>query len=179
MDDLTSLVVRAQEGDRDAFGRLYGRLARPVLLQLVALLGRQDDAEDALQATFLKAWTSLAQLSAPERFAPWLFRTARNTGHDLARRRHRRRRHLRLLSRDAIDRTAAPVPHDEGDVLRRLVQELKPETRSIVLLRAVEGWSAEEVAVALGVHPATVRRRYARALGHLRRRWTRLEEDRA
>jgi len=166
-EDLGTLVGRARGGDRDAFGRIYERLSRPVLLHLTVLLGRVDDAEDALQAAFLRAWTGLPRLREPARFTPWLFRVARNTALDMARRRKREP----MPSGGSWDGLAVAGEPAEGDV-RRAVEALRPATRSLVLLRAVQGWSAEEVAEAFGLHAATVRRRYARALEHLR---TRLE----
>jgi len=162
-------VRAAAQGDRAAFGRLYHRYARAVFLDLVARLRTREDAEDALQGAFLAAWRALPRLTNPERFLPWLFRIARNRARDLS-----RKRTPRLLGEP--EDLVAPGPQgtsgafDDPDCerLRTLVAELKPDTRAVVLLRAVEGWSAEEVAAARGWSAATVRRRYARALQHLR-----------
>jgi RNA polymerase sigma-70 factor (ECF subfamily) len=157
-------VCAAVRGDREAFGRLYRRFSRPVLVDLVARLGSRDDAEDALQATFLAAWTGLPRLSSAARFVPWLFRIARNKARDQLRRRHLGV--VRMLPPEAPGTVGVERP--DLDVVRGLVEELKPETRAIVLLRALEGWSAEEVAAAHRVSVATVRRKYAKALDHLR-----------
>jgi RNA polymerase sigma-70 factor (ECF subfamily) len=170
-------VDLAVRGDREAFARLYRRYARAVFVDLVARLGRREDAEDALQATFLAAWTSLPRLARPDRFVPWLFRIARNKARDQA-----RRRRLGLESLGAEPQAAAVPEGPEVEALRELVGGLRPKTRAIVLLRALEGWSAEEVAAAHRLSVATVRRRYARALGHLRaglERRMRDEEHRA
>jgi RNA polymerase sigma-70 factor (ECF subfamily) len=97
---------------------------------------------------------------------PWLFRIARNKAKDIAR--HRRARPVgEALGEDLIDPADGASSQEE---VERLVASLKPPLRSLVLLRAVQGWSAEEVAAALGTSPSTVRRRYARALRHLRER---------
>jgi len=158
-------VRDATRGDRDAFARLYERFGRAVFFDLAARLGSREDAEDALQATFLAAWSNLPRLSRPERFVPWLFRIARNKARDQLRRERPRLERLPL----AAD-PAAPEPRRDPEVeaLRELVAGLQPKTRAIVFLRALEGWSAEEVAAAHGVSAATVRRRYAKALAHLR-----------
>ena len=58
-------VTAARSGDREAFARLYARYARPVFLELVARVRRSQDAEDALQATFLAAWINLPRLRRP------------------------------------------------------------------------------------------------------------------
>ena len=76
-------VGRAMGGDRAAFARLYERYGRPVFLDLVARLRVREDAEDALQLTFLSAWSALPRLRHPERFVGWLFRIGRNKARDL------------------------------------------------------------------------------------------------
>ena len=164
MDELTHITA-AVRGDRGAFAALYDRFARPVFLDLVARLRDRDDAEDALQASFLSAWRNLPGLRRPERFVPWLFSIARNKARDLLRRRGAAP--VRIgAGEDLID--PAGDYDDEVAELRGLIAGLKPRTRSIVLLRAVMGWSAEEVGAAVGASASTVRRHYARSLSHLR-----------
>ncbi|MDH3592571.1 MAG: RNA polymerase sigma factor [Planctomycetota bacterium] len=157
-------VSAAIQGDRDAFTRLYRRYARSVFLDLVARLRTRQDAEDALQAAFVSAWRHLPRLTNPSRFVPWLFRIARNKAKDLLRK--ERLKPHRLHDPDLI----APSRPDRPDLarIRDLVAKLQPKNRAIVMLRAVEGWSAADVALAQGLSVATVRRRYARALEHLR-----------
>jgi RNA polymerase sigma-70 factor (ECF subfamily) len=166
MDDDLDLVRRAAAGEPAAFASLYDRFARPVFLTLVGLLRIREDAEDALQSTFLTAWERLPSLRRPSRFAPWLFRIARNKARDIA-----RKRRERLLPEPPESDLLGPFrAASSRDEVSRILASLEPGTRSLVLLRAVHGWSAEEVAVALGKSPATVRRRYAGALERLRRR---------
>ncbi len=158
-------VRAAIAGDREAFERLYKRYFRAVFVDLVARVRRSEDAEDALQATFLAAWMNLERLAKPERFVAWLFRIARNKARDQMRRKQTR---LVLLGRS--EDLIAPTAHDTPDVeaLRELMSSLRTKTRAIVLLRVLEGWSAEEVAAAQGLSASTVRRRYAKALRLLR-----------
>ena len=162
---VTGDVSAAMNGDRQAFARLYARYHRAVFIELVARVKRTQDAEDALQATFLAAWVNLPRLRRPQRFVAWLFRIARNKARDQMRRRQPR---LVLLGDNAD--LIAPAPGDAPDVeaLRSLVAGLQPKTRAIVLLRTVQGWSAQEIAAARGMSVASVRRHYARAIEHLR-----------
>lgn len=167
-------IAAARGGDRAAFGRLYDRYHRPVFLDLVARVRRTQDAEDALQATFLSAWVNLPRLRRPGRFVAWLFRIARNKARDHTR---RDRPRMTLLGRNE-DLIAAPPGHPpDTAALRELMGGLRPRTRSIVLLRVLEGWSAEEVAAAKGLSASTVRREYSRALEHLRVALERSEPD--
>jgi RNA polymerase sigma-70 factor (ECF subfamily) len=164
MDAVADLVLRARSGDAAAFTDLYARYGRPVFLYLAGLLRLREDAEDALQATFLSAWRHLSSLRSDDRFAPWLFRIARNAARDVERRRSAWPRALA----DGDDLLGAAAPRDtvHGDV-RECLADLRPETRALVLLRAVNGWTAEEVGAAFSWSAATVRRRYARALALL------------
>jgi RNA polymerase sigma-70 factor (ECF subfamily) len=163
-EDEPDRVLRAIAGDTDAFASLYDAYARPMFLFLRARLPSREDAEDALQAVFLSAWSALPRLRDPGRFAGWLFRIARNSARDVVRRRTLRP----VLLRDDDEPVATPDEEDdEAERVRTLLERLRPETRSIVLLRAVEGWSTREVARALGRGESTVRRRYAAALRHL------------
>ena len=164
MDD-RPLILAAGNGDREAFAALYDRYARPVFLDLLSRLRNRDDAEDVLQACFLAAWRSLPGLRRPERFVPWLFRIGRNRARDLFRRRAAAPSRI-----GAGEEFVAPesASDPESSEVRRLVASLKPRTRSVVLLRAVAGWSAGEVGDALGMSASSVRRHYARALEHLR-----------
>lgn len=155
----------AAGGDRAAFAALYDRFARPVFVYLAARLDLREDAEDALQATFLTAWARLPGLRDPRLFPGWLFRIARSRAGDLGRR-HAARPLPLQPGEDLIG------PDGEADAalaeVKRAVAGLKPETRALVLLRVVEGLDAETVAEMLGVSASTVRRRYARALAHLK-----------
>ena len=166
MTPLSQLVERAQQGDREAFGGLYDRFARPLFLDLVGRLGSRDDAEDVLQASFLSVWTRLPTLRTPSRFAPWLFRVARNRATDALRQR-RRRPTFSALSDDLL----APLGDGDGDDerVRKVVAAMKPESRALLLLRAVQGWSTEDVAKAWGLSAPTIRRRTARLRAHLER----------
>jgi len=158
-------VRAARDGDREAFGRLYRRYSRAVFLELAARVRGRQDAEDALQATFLSAWTNLPRLRRPSRFIGWLFSIARNKANDQTRGKLPRMVLLGGSEELIAPRIDSPTEFDE---LRELVAGLRPKSRATVLLRAVEGWSAEEIAHAHGVSASTVRRRYADAIEHLR-----------
>lgn len=164
MPTVESLIQQSRQGSREAFAALYDRFARALFLDLVGRVGSREDAEDALQAVFLKAWTRLGSLRDDARFTPWLFRLARNRAIDVLRRRRRR-------PQEALpDDTFAPVDDafpGDTEVLERLVADLKPESRALLMLRAVQGWSAEDIGTAWGQSASTIRRRYTRIVEHL------------
>lgn len=157
-------VTDAARGDRAAFAGLYDAWSRPVFAFLVGLLRRREDAEDVLHDAFLAAWTRLPSLRDADRFAPWLFQIARNAA--LSR---RRRAPAQPLAHEPLAPAVEP-PGDAGAVGAALLAALDPDTRAVLLLRYVVGWSVEETAGALGTSPATVKRRAAAGLERLRLR---------
>ena len=168
-------VRLAQAGDRAAFSRLHARYHRRVFLDLVARVRRREDAEDALQQAFLTAWAQLPRLREAKRFVPWLFRIARNKARDNARR--ERLRLVRHLDENADLVAPRGDEPPEIEILKELMVGMREETRSILFLRAVEGWSAEEIAAARRTSASTVRRRYKKAIAHLRGQLSRRLHD--
>lgn len=145
-----------------------------MFLFLVGRLSSREDAQDALQASFLTAWRALPRLRRADRFARWLFRIARSRAADV-----RRRRGPAVLSLDGVEDLLRPTGQDPADTerLRALVAELRPASRALLFLTAVDGWTSDDAARALGTSPATVRRRRARILAHLRKAMERRRGD--
>jgi RNA polymerase sigma-70 factor, ECF subfamily len=145
-------------------------------------LGRKEDAQDALQETFLRIHRSLPELRDPESLKRWAFRIATNVAHNL---RDRRRRELSTYGLDADEE--APVVLHGGQVrtpereaagretserLRRALAELSTDLREPLLLHVVTGLKYREVADALDLPIGTVtsrihaaRMKLAEALG--------------
>jgi RNA polymerase sigma-70 factor, ECF subfamily len=167
------LVARARGGEAWALEAIYRRHAGAVGAVLVRLLGRREEAEDALQDTFLAAFAELPRLRAAEALQPWLVRIAVRQAH----RRFRRRRLLRLLGLDRarddarLEALAAPgtSPEERAELalLDRALQGLPAAPRVAWLLRYVEGYDLEGVAEACGCSLATAKRRIAVARAHV------------
>ncbi len=157
------LVKSALEGSGDAFGALVARYKDAVFGVAFHRLGGFEEARDAAQETFVKAFRNLGKLRQPASFANWLCRTAEGTATDAAR---RRRGEIPL---DAVREAAAPGPPDgvAGQV-REALGTLPEATRLAVILHYVDGYSHAEVSQFLGTTEGAVKTRVSRGKARLR-----------
>ena len=178
-----ALALRAAAGDEAAFELIMRRHNRLLFRSARSVLRSDEEAQDALQEAYLRAWRSLPSFRAEARLSTWLVRIVIN---EALGRRRRRGRGLQLISLDeSLDSGAADrqtwlqddvdrQPEREAlrEELRRLMEsriDALPEVfRSVFVLRGVQELSVEEVALALGIPEATVRTRYFRARSLLR-----------
>ena len=173
----TQLAVLSQRGDRQAFTVLARRWERRLLLFLLRLLGKREEAQDTCQEALLRAFVSIHTLRQPEHFGTWLHRIALNVGRD--RLRSQQRRDLRLVGLD--DEPVGEIasgdagPHERaerGDAatrVRKALAMLPDEQRTAILLRELEGFTSQEISTITGVPAATVRSRVFYGLKALRR----------
>jgi RNA polymerase sigma-70 factor (ECF subfamily) len=153
------LVRRAQAGDRGAFGTLVTRHAGMVRRLTRAVLHDPDDADDAAQDAFLRAWMAIDRFRPEEALTPWLVRVAVNAARDLARRRRVRR--TEEVDAQLTDPRPAPdaVTHDAmlRSRLDQALAALPERQRTALVLFEVEGFAHAEIGALLGVPEGTVR----------------------
>ena len=182
-DDDATLVARAQAGDHDTFGRLVRRYQDRVY-RLVRRIVGDDEAEDALQETFLSAWRALPRFKGDAAFSTWIYRIATNAA--LMRLRKRKPEvslDAPLRGPEGEDTTAAlelrdwsATPDEEliNDETRAAMEAsiaaLPPDWRAAFLLRDVEGLSNAEAAEALELSVPAFKARVHRARLFLRDR---------
>lgn len=169
------LVERAQRGERAAFAQLVERYQTPVYNLAYRMLGDANDAEDAAQETFLRAYARLKTFRTDQKFATWLLAIAAH--YCIGRLRRRRFLWLSLDDEALSDAlpSDAPEPHDE--VLRRedqreieqLLERLAPAHRLVIVLRYWYDLSVAEIAQATGDSVGAVKVRLHRAHGMLAR----------
>lgn len=180
MDD--TLIASARRRDPAACEALMRRHNRRLFRLVRAVLGSDAEAEDALQDTYLRAFTALDGFSGHSSLGTWLSAIALNE----ARARLRRRRDMASID-DIVETELNRAmgehasPHSDADpeamaaraemrqVLERAIDELPPHFRSVFVLRAVEQLSVSETAEALDIPEDTVKSRFHRARGLLRR----------
>jgi RNA polymerase sigma-70 factor (ECF subfamily) len=162
------LVVRAREGDRDAFARLVA--ARISRLDAVARLITRDPerAKDAVQETFARAWRDLRGLRDPDRFDAWLRRLLANACIDELRQIRSRAFEVDLseLHHPTVPDSAIAVA--DRDALARGFRRLDPEERSLIVLYYYLDLPLPDVAAALRLPTGTAKSRLHRARASLR-----------
>lgn len=174
------LIARTLQGDQIAFEVLVHRYSRQVLRVIRGVLARSSEVEDIAQEVFLRAYRSLGQVQAGSRLGPWLVRIAVNLCYDHLRRLRRRRERTfsELTERETMaldtllkDETALTQIDRLSlrDLAERLVGQLAPQDRAVLLLKEREGMETGEIARALGCSETAVRLRLFRARRALRK----------
>ncbi|MFG2887928.1 RNA polymerase sigma factor [Streptomyces sp. NPDC048248] len=166
MDDRL-LVVRASEGDDDAFAVLVHRHSGRLLALAYHMLGNLPDAEEAVQDALISAWRRLPEFRKDATFRTWMYRIVTNRCLNV------RRARAPSVSLDSVPEPAA---HDAGGEPARAAESaaataalalalgnLRPSQRACWVLRELHGLSYEEIAQVVGESEPTVRGRIFRA----------------
>ncbi len=172
------LVEAAQNGDREAFGRLVEHYRGRVFAMAMAITANADEAQELTQETFVRALKNLPRLEAPEKFHPWLRGITHTIGRDIRRRAARERRHVEAAAQErpvAVEAADAPISDGEAAraelaALADLVGALPENTRLALDLKFREGLSYEEIGQTMGVPASTVRGLLHRGTKALRER---------
>jgi RNA polymerase sigma-70 factor (ECF subfamily) len=167
------LIQQSQQGDTQAFGDLYERYAPRVFRYLYAHLDNRLDAEDLTEEVFLRVWKSLGgyqEQGVP--FLAFLFRVARNALIDHYRRSGKNLAEtpiedmqLREPGVGPVEAVTALLEHQQ---LRAMLEELREDYRTVLVLRFLSELSPEETARAMGRSAGAVRVLQHRALAALR-----------
>jgi RNA polymerase sigma-70 factor (ECF subfamily) len=143
------LAEACAAGDTKVFEELYRKFGDRMKSVAWSHLGNASDAEDAVQETFLKIHRSAATFTGEAAFSTWAYRILVNTCYDLLRRRKRRIEETNLD--DTVERTAPNVDDTKRMALRRMLDELPEQRRSVFTLFEIEGLSHAEIAAILGI----------------------------
>ena len=165
-----ALVQRVLDGDVGAYATLLDRHAPACLRYATRMLGNREDAEDAAQETFVRAYAALARYEARTAFRTWLFAILINRCRTAAL--HRSRREKRVATdEDAVARATVRDPTVAADLreeIERAIDLLDPEHREAFLLKHVEELSYDEISAITGVGVSALKMRVSRACARLR-----------
>ena len=172
MDNRSDAIIVAEvlAGDTEAYACLVNRYQNEYFRFAVRMLGGRDDADEALQSAFLRAFRALAQCREPERFGAWLYQIVANECRSKATMRARReRRFVRdddALASALAEQPAEPAAMDEE--IERAIEQLEVDQREAFLLKYVEELTYEEMEAITGAGKSALKMRVKRACDRLR-----------
>ena len=170
------------EFGRDPSDRQLGKLLEEAFLRLqdsllgtlYYLVGNKDDAQDALQETFVKCWRHRQELPKIRNLKAWIFRIALNTGRDMRSaawsvRRRQLAEEQTMLEAKAETPDEALARKEQIEQIRDAIVTLRPEEQEVFLLRQNGDMTYDEIADAMGLPAGTVKTRMRLAITKLRR----------
>jgi RNA polymerase sigma-70 factor, ECF subfamily len=173
------LVARSVAGDNESFNQLILRWERPIYALAYRTIGREEDARDIVQDTFLRAYRALPGFKGQAKFSSWLYRIALNLCRDWAR---KQRRTPTVALPEGVDLAElaserGPVESIEDLVARRemsravaqAMEQLPDEQRTAIVLKEYHGLTFQEIADLQGCPLSTVKTRLYQGLSVLRR----------
>ena len=181
MNEEMALVLKAQQGDEEAFARLVEQYQIPVYNLCYRMLGEPESGEDAAQESFLRVYRNLSRYDRQRPFATWLLSIAAHYCIDRL-----RRRKFSIISIDAerddeehpteFPDNNAPNPeqeavrHEEQEMLHGVLQQLDATDRAAVILRYWYDFSEIEISESLSLTVSAVKSRLHRARMEIARR---------
>ncbi len=174
-------VASTKAGDKDAFRVLVERHSRPLFRVAYRMTGNEQDAEDVVQETLLRAYRSIEKFDERASFRTWLHRIAVNCSLDLVRARKRRliknRETYGGERVDPMESIPAPGPTPDRVAMSLeargriagAMEELTTSERAAFVMRHFEGMCIEDISQILGCRPGAAKHRVFRAVQKLRR----------
>lgn len=155
-DEERALAVAARAGDQKAFAGLVRLHQRRAYFVARAIVTVHEDAEDAVQDGFVRAWQALDRFDPSQSFSAWLNRIVANAALDIARRRKVR------TTEELSDALQSPFrnPAEDAELKRRLAEalaQLPERARSVIVLHDMEGFTHVEIGEMLGIPGGTAR----------------------
>jgi RNA polymerase sigma-70 factor (ECF subfamily) len=173
------LVARSVGGDTESFNQLILRWERPIFALAYRVIGREEDARDVCQETFLRAFRALRGFKGQAKFSSWLYRIALNLCRDWIRRERRAPVAQAPEGVDLLDLAAEREPsesietlvarHEMSRAVAKAMALLPEEQRTAIILKEYHGLTFQEIADLLDCPLSTVKTRLYQGLSVLRR----------
>jgi RNA polymerase sigma-70 factor (ECF subfamily) len=175
--DVAAVLARARQGDGEAFRALVEQHSRSAFRLAFRMTGHQQDAEDVVQESFLRAYRQLGRFESRANFGTWLYRIVANCSVDLMRAKQARHDQARGESLDeSVDLPAQDRPGPERlaesaelhGKIQTALGGLSPLERAAFTLRHYEGRSIDEISKTLGLGTSAAKHSVFRAVRKLR-----------
>ncbi|MFP4289641.1 MAG: RNA polymerase sigma factor [Bacteroidales bacterium] len=164
-----------EEGNQLAFTELMGLYRDTIYFMLVKMTGNVDDAEDLTLEAFGKAFKNLSQYTPEYAFSTWLFKIASNNCIDFMRKKKKNvlsnenyddvseSNHVKAIASGGLDPEENLIKSQKADLMRKVVEKLKPRYKKLIQLRYFDEYSYEEICVELDLPLGTVKAQLFRA----------------
>lgn len=169
---IDALVLLAQEGDKDAFGKIYDQFFDQIY-RYVFFRTKPEEVEDIVESVFIKAWVNLEKYEKRDfSFSSWLYKIAHNATID----HHRAHRSIEPIDENLRDESEGSEPQrlaEQGMLavkVREVLKELKDPYKQVVSLKFLNGLTNAEIAEILGEREGNVRVLQFRALKELKKK---------
>lgn len=180
----TQIIERTLRGETEAFNLLVHRWERHIYGLTLRMLGRDDEARDATQETFLSAYRNLPKFRGEAKFSSWIYRIALNICN--TRLRGRSKNVVSIdeqqevsgfeLAADTDDLAGGIQKEQIARHVRKALQGLPAEMRQVIVMKEYEGLKFSEIADVLGIPISTVKTRMYTGLSEMRKRLEHLRE---
>jgi RNA polymerase sigma-70 factor (ECF subfamily) len=157
------LVIRSQQGEKEAFELLVELWQKPLLTFALRYLEQETEALDVVQETWISVIRKLYKLQNPSLFVSWLFRVLTNKCID----RIRKKQIEEKLMTNANQEKEIPKISNDNDYLEQAIQKLPDEYRTLIIMRFGQGLQVGQIASLLNIAEGTVKSRLHRALSRL------------
>lgn len=179
MSEEAMLVEEALAGKVPAFEKLVSLYGKRIYNYCYRMTGNKEDAEDIAQEVFIKAYRSLNGFRHNSQFSTWLYRIAYNACID----HHRKKKAVTVpivrsdgdndnqvkdIVSDGLSLEGEVLMHERKNAVHSAIEKLRPEYRTVVLLREIDGLSYDEIAGVLNIPLGTVKSYISRAREELR-----------
>lgn len=183
------LVVKARDGDQKAYADLLGRYRDALYFMLLKMVNNKSDAEDLMIEAFGKAFKNIKQYTPNFAFSTWLFKIATNNCIDFLRKRKGATvavdvgeqssadAHGITLRSDGMDPEEKFIHLQKSDLMKTVIQKLKPRYRRLIELRYFKDYSYEEIAYEMDLPIGTVKAQLYRARELLYNTLRKTQED--
>jgi RNA polymerase sigma-70 factor (ECF subfamily) len=180
----SQIIERTLGGEPEAFNILVRRWERHIYSLTLRMLGRDEEAKDATQETFLSAYRNLSKFRGEAKFSSWIYRIALNICNTKLRSRMKSTVSLEEQREMTGFELAAEAEELGSDIqqqqiarhVRRALQGLPAEMRQVIIMKEYEGLKFAEIAEILGVPLSTVKTRMYTGLSELRKRLEHLRD---
>lgn len=173
------LVALSIDGDAESFNQLVIRWERPIYALAYRVIGREEEARDIVQETFLRAFRGIGNFRGQAKFSSWVYRIALNLCRDWIRRERRAPIAPTPEGMDVIELAAEQGPaesiedlvarHDMSRAVAKAMAHLPDEQRTAIVLKEYHGMTFQEIADLQGCPLSTVKTRLYQGLSVLRR----------